>query len=249
MRIVFTPDWFLGSDVCIDFFSFLILFTFFVFAYKSYKLSKNKNSLYLGVGFLLIAIGEASMILTKLVLYYDTTFTQSIGQMIITYHVVRSTDIFYNIGFFFHKFFTLLGLYILYRVVLKERSSRELLLVLYFLIVASIFGSLFYYIFHITTLILLVMILSAYSKIYKKNKMFNTKILIIGFTLLAFSHFIFAFSEIMSLIYVVGQIIQLISYIIFLCLIIVIWKNGKKKEQNRYNIRYAGSDTRKKRKD
>jgi len=235
MKIVFTPDWFLGSDVLIDFFSFLILLTLFIFAYKSYKLSKNKNSLYLGIGFFLIAFGEISTILTKLVLYYDTTFTKTIGNMIITYHIVRSTDILYNMGFFMYKLLTLLGLYILYGTAVKERSSREVLLVLYFLLVSSVFGSMFYYVFHLTTLIILVLIIGAYYKVYKKNKLLNTKILISAFVLLALSHSIFLFSKLPCL-YVAGQIIQLISYIIFLSLIIIIWKNGKKKKQNRHNI-------------
>ena len=235
MKIVFTPDWFLGKDVLIDAFSFLILLTLFIFAYKSYKLSKNKNSLYLGIGFLLIAFGELSTILTKLVLYYDTTFTQTVGQMIVTYHIVRSTDILFNIGFFLHKLFTLLGLYALYRVAAKERPSKEILLGLYFLLALSIFGSMFYYVFHLTTLIILILIICAYYNIYKKNKLLNTKILIIAFVLLALSHSTFLFSRLPSL-YVVGQIIQLISYVIFLSLIIVIWKNGKKKKQNKHNI-------------
>jgi len=248
MKIVFTPDWFLGSDVCIDFFSFLILLALFIFAYKSYKLSKNKNSLYLGIGFFLIAFGELSTILTKLVLYYDTTFTRNIGNMIITYNIIKSTDILFDIGFFLHKLLTLLGLYVLYKVAVKERSSREGLLVLYFLLVSSIFGSMFYYIFHITTLIILILIICAYYKIYKKNKLLNTKILISAFVLLALSHSILLFSRLPQL-YVTGQIIQLISYIIFLCLIIFIWKNGKKKKQDRHNIRYVGGYTGKKRKD
>ena len=242
MKIVFTPDWFLGSDVFIDLFSFLILLTLFIFAYKSYKLSKNKSSLYLGIGFFLIAFGEISTILTKLVLYYDTVFTQTVGQMIITYHLVKSTDILYYTGFFFHKLFTLLGLYVLYRVAVKEKSSGEVLLGLYFLLVSSIFGSMFYYIFHLTTLIILILIIDAYHKIYKKNKLVNTKILISAFVLLSLSHSIFLFSKLPQL-YVIGQIIQLISYIIFLCLIIFIWKNGKKKKQNKHNIRYVGSYT------
>jgi len=221
MKIVFTPDWFLGKDVLIDFFSFLILLTLFIFAYKSYKLSKNKNSLHLGIGFLLIAFGELSTILTKLVLYYDTTFTQAVGQMILTYHIIRSTDILFDIGFFMHKLLTLLGLYILYRTAVKEKTSRGLLLGLYFLLALSVFGSMFYYVFHLTTLILLILIICAYLGIYKKNKLLNTKILIGAFALLALSHSILLFSTLPSL-YVAGQVMQLISYITFLCLIMSI---------------------------
>ena len=138
MKILFTPDWFLGSDVIIDGFSFLVLLAFFILSYKSYKTSKNKNSLYLGLGFLLIALAEFAMILTKFVLYYDTSFTQSIGQMVVTYHVVNSVDVFYYIGFFFNKFLTLWGLYIIYRIPLKKNIGSDAVLAVYFILISSI---------------------------------------------------------------------------------------------------------------
>ena len=129
MKIVFTPDWFLGSDVLIEIFSFIILSLFFYLSVRNYRLSKNKNSLYLGIGFLLISLAELARIFTKLVLYYDTTFIQTIGQLVITYQVVKSVDIFYYLGFFFHKFLTLMGLYVLYRLPLKKKSLSDVFLV------------------------------------------------------------------------------------------------------------------------
>ena len=105
MKIVFTPDWFLGNDVLINIISFLVLFLFFLFAYKCYRLDNKRGIFYLGIGFLLIAVGELSTILTKLVLYYDTNITQEIGRIVIANQVVQSVDIFYNIGFFLNKFF------------------------------------------------------------------------------------------------------------------------------------------------
>ena len=71
VKIVFTPDWFLGKDVLIDFFSFLVLFTFFILAVKTYKLNKNRRFLYLGWGFGLIGLAQLAAVITKLVLYYD----------------------------------------------------------------------------------------------------------------------------------------------------------------------------------
>jgi len=234
MKIVFTPDWFLGQDFLIEIFSFMILFLFFFFSIKSYKLSKNKKVLYLGIGFLLIAIGELSTILTKLVLYYDTTITQNIGQIVITYAVVKSVDIFYHLGFFLHKFFTLFGLYIIYRPPLK-RISGDFVLTTYFIIISALLSQSFYYVYHITALIFLFLIINNYCKIYKKSKLANTKILLIALSLLAISQIIFILSK-LSQLYVIAQNIQLISYITLLVLIMRISKNGKKKEQNRDNI-------------
>jgi len=251
MKIVFTPDWFLGSDVCIEIFSFAILLLFFILSYRSYRMSKNKNSLYLGIGFLLIAVAELSTTITKLVLYYDVLFAQQIGQVVVTYKFLKSVDIFYYIGFFLHKLFTLAGLYVIYRIPLKKKYSNDIILALCFIIISALFGTTFYYLFHFTALLLLVFIIKNYYDIYKKNKLYNTQILIIAFSMLALSQILFILSGV-GFLYVVGQIVQLVSYLILLFLIIRIIKTqyGRQKEkQNRHNIGYAGYNKRKRRKD
>ncbi len=247
MKIVFTPDWFLGGDVLIEIFSFVILSLFFYLSVKSYKISKNKNSLYLGGGFLLIALAELATILTKFVLYYDTTFTQNIGIVVVTYQIVSSVDIFYYIGFFFHKLFTLLGFYVIYRLPLKKKSIGDVLIGLCFIFIAALFSKEFYYLFHLTALILLILITNNYFEIYKKNKTNNTRILIMAFSILALGQVIFIFSK-LKILSVMAQIIQLVSYIILLFLIIKIIKYGKEKKQAKYNIRYVSYNPRKRRK-
>ncbi|MDO8623644.1 MAG: hypothetical protein Q7R52_05355 [archaeon] len=229
MKIVFTPDWFASFDIFIELFSFIILFLFFFLAMRNFKLSRNKNSFYLGLGFFLIALAEIFTILTKVVLYYDSTFTQNVGQMIVTYNVVKSVDIFYYIGFFLHKLFTLAGFYIIYKIPTRKGTAGDFILAISFLIISSLFSNTFYYVFHLTALLLIFLIIMNYQEIYKKNKSENTKLLIISFVLLAFSQMMFILSQ-FGVIYVAAQIIQLISYIILLLLIIRITKHGQKKK-------------------
>jgi len=241
MKIVFTPDWFLGGDVLVEGFSFLILLTFFILSIRNYRLSKNRKELYLGLGFFLIAIAEIATILTKVVLYYDFNVTRQIGQIVVTQQIVKSIDLFYYIGFFIHKLLTLLGLYVIYKIPYKKGNSSDFFLAFYFLMISALFSSTFYYLFHITALILLSLIISNYCVIYKKNKSDNTRILILAFGMLALSQMIFILSKV-GILYVAGQLIQLVSYIILLVLIIRIQEYGKKKKQNRYNSRYLGDN-------
>jgi hypothetical protein len=227
MEIIVAPDWFFSFDVMIEFFSFLILSAFFVLSLQSYKVSKKKNSLYLGVGFLVIALAEIATILSKFVLYFNTTVTKNIGGMILTYHLINSVNIFYYLGTFFHKFLVLGGLYIIYKISEDKFDSGDFLLAIYFIFISSFAGNLFYYLFHITALTLLAFIISNYSKIYKSNKSKNTKVLIVAFSMLAFSHLIFILSNI-NFLYITAKIIQLASYLILLVLIIRILKYPSK---------------------
>ena len=231
MKILFTPDWFFSADVLIEIFSFLILFLFFTLAIRSYKLSKNKNSLYLGIGFLLIAFAEISTILTKIVLYYNIVFTKNIDGVLITYTLLRSVNWFYFIGLFLNKFLTLAGLYVLYLLSMNNQKKPDVLLALYLILISVLFSQVTYYIFHITAFILIILIITNYHIIYRKNNAKNTAILLTAFIFLAISQGIFILSEISST-YVLAQSIQLVSYVLMLLLIIRILYHQEKKMQN-----------------
>lgn len=233
VKLVFTPDWFLNNDILIEIVIFLVLFMFFIFSTRYYQLNKNKGILYLGIGFLLVAIGEAASILTKLVLYYDTDITREIGHAIITHDVLTSVDIFYYAGFFITKFFVLMGFYLIYKIPASRKLTTEFLLIVYLLAVTAILSQNIPYLYHLTVFVLLFLIIRNYYRIYAENKSSNTKTLILAFTILAFSQIIFIFSE-FRYFYVTAQGIQLVSYIILLVLIIKIHKNGAKKEPNRH---------------
>jgi len=232
MKLVFTPEWFTGTDVMIEIFSFVILFLFFFLSYKSYKITKNKKSLYLGIGFLLIAIAEIATILTKMILFYDMTLTREIGNMIITYHFLKSVDVLYNIGFFCHRLLTLLGLYIIYRMPIKNKSSGDALLVTIFIIISAVVSITSYYVFHLVALMFCLLIVSNYYDIYKKNKSRNTMMFIISVSLLALSQIIFLLilSNI-EVLYAVAQFIQLVAYLMLLVLIVSILNSNKKQRK------------------
>ena len=241
MKIVLTPDWFLGKDILIDSFSFIVLIIFSVLAIRSYKLNKkNRSLLYLGTGFGLIALAQIACVLTKLILYYDIGPAQAIGAAIITGQLVSSVDIFYYIGFFFHKFLILTGLFIIYRLPRKKIFVGDYALILYFILLSIILGvySGFFYLFYLTAFVLLVLIVDKYYKIYKKNGFVNTKILIIAFSILAFAQLVYVLSKI-GVLFAVANIIELISYVILLSLIVRILKYGEKKKPYGHNIRHA----------
>ena len=235
VKIVLTPDWFLGTDVLIEFFSFAVLFIFSILAIRSYKLNKNRNFLYLGWGFGLIALAQLAAVITKLVLYYDIGPSQAIGNLVISAQIVGSVDIFYYAGFFFQRFLTLCGLYMIYRLPRLKKSFGDYLLVVYFMLLSAILSTSFYYLFHLTSLFLLTLIVTNYYEIYRKNKFVNTKILLVAFSMLALSQLMFILSSI-DAIFVLASFIELISYLGLLFLGIKILQHGKKKKPNGHNI-------------
>ena len=248
MKIVLTPDWFLGKDILIDSFSFIVLIIFSVLALRSYKLNKrNRNLLYLGTGFGLIALAQLACIFTKLVLYYDIGPAQAIGQAIVSGQLLSSVNIFYYIGFFFHKFLILTGLFIIYRLPQKKMYIGDYALIIYFILLSAVLGAYgeFFYFFHITAFILLILIVNNYYRIYKENKFVNTKILLVAFGILALAQLIYLFSKIGSW-FAVANTIELVGFVILLFLIMRILKHGEKKKPYEHNIRHVGNRSGKK---
>ncbi len=248
VKIVPTPDWFLGKDILIEAFSVIVLIIFSFLSIKNYKLDKEKRSfLYLGIGFGLIALAQLAGVLTRLVLYYDFGPSQQIGSAIVASQALSSVDIFYYAGFFFQRFLTLAGIYIIYRLPREKKSMWDYVIGAYFIVISLLLINEVAYLFHLTALFILVMITTKYYNVYEKNKFFNTKILVLAFGVLAFSQILFLFSEI-GVLHVAGNIVELISYVVLLGLIIRIRKYGKKKKSYGNNLRHAGDNPGKKRK-
>lgn len=245
MRFVFTPDWFLGNDVLIEGFSFMVLLIFSILAIRNYLLSKNRKFLHLGTGFGLIGLAQLATVLTKLVLYYDFGPSQQIGAAIIASQVFNSVDIFYNLGFFFHKFLTLAGLYVIYRLPRTKKSAWDIVVGIYFIMVSVVMMGNFYYLFHLTALVILIMIGRNYYKLYQKNKFKNTIILWFAFCVLALSQLIYILSPLETM-YVLANILELITYIVLLILVALILYYGKKKKPNGHNLRHVKNNSRKK---
>ena len=248
MRFAFisAPNWFLTPDFLINVFSFLILLTFFILCMRSYRMNKGKI-VYLGIGFGFIALAQLAILLTKFGLYYNTVITTSIGSAIIHYNIVSSTDIIYDASIFLNGLLTLIGLYVIYRLPQKERSIKDLLLILYFILLSIFLSQEIYYIFHISALVLFLLVSHSYYIIYRKNKFRNTGILSGSFLMLAVSQLLFIISQ-ASVTTVIGDLIELISYITLLILIIRILKHGTKKEPNGHYLGHAEHNPRKGRK-
>lgn len=247
VKIVLTPDWFLGFDVLIEIFSFIVLAIFCALSIQNYRLNKGKKSfLFMGIGFGLIALAQLATIFTKTVLYYDFGITQQIGQAIISNNIVSSVDIFYYIGFFFYRFLTLVGLYIIYRLHNKRTYLGDTILFGYFILVSALLSTEIYYFFHLTAIAVLLLITRNYYSIYKENNFSNTRILLIAFSILALSQILFIFSS--GALQATANIVELISYTLLLFLAIKIKKDGKKKKPDGNNIRHVGSNPAKRRK-
>jgi len=239
MNVVLPPMWFLNIDILIEGISFITILIFSILCIKNYKLTNDKKFLYLGGSFGLITLAQLIITITKAVLYYNASFIGPGGQIVIPLNLFDFVSVFYTVGFFAYRVLILFGLYTIYKLP-KNVFEKDSLLVLYFIILTTLFSQEIVHIFHITAFILLLLIIKKYSDVYKKNGDNGTLILLLAFAGLAISNAIFVFARLMSFVYVTASIISLASYITLLFLITRILEYGKKydkkKKQNGYNI-------------
>lgn len=239
IEIAFGPRWFYLVSILIDLVTILVLFSIASFAIKYYKINDSKNYKKLSFAFSLIAISFLFKMISNVTVYYDSLSSQNLtGAVIDTLETVRSLNIVAISSFMFFVLFNLAGLYALYSIK-KGQKRSTIFLIIYFILILTFISTLYskslYYIFHLTSLIFLILISSRYFNIHSHTKNKNTEYLAYGFSTLAISQAFFMFIVLNPLVYVVAEIIQLLGYILLLQVLIRILNHGKKKKQIRHN--------------
>ena len=234
VQVVFSPKWFWGKDIFIDSIALLVLLSIAIFATKHYRIKKSKNYLYLALSLYLIALSFFSKILINFTIYYQVLHTQVIGSIEYTPVILKSSEILAVSGLFFYRLFTLLGLFMLYSIYEKQ-SKANIILMVYFIIISIFFSKEEYYIFYLTCFIFLGVISNRYYRNYKKNRENTSGMLAASFSVIALSQIFFMFVNFTKHFYVVGEVIQLLGYILLLVTFILVLKHGREKNKSRHH--------------
>jgi hypothetical protein len=230
IQLVYSPRWFYGKDIIIDVVSIFVLFLIAFFSIKYYKINKkNKNYLLLATSFILMALSFLFKIITNFTIYYRILETRKLGFMTFTYDIVKSSNVLFFAGFLMHRILMLLGLYMLYSIYLKQ-NKFNIFLIAYLILISTYFSRSAYYIFHLTSLIFLIIITLQYFKNYKTTKHKTNKWLAYSFSVITASQIVFVFIKIHTM-YVIAELIQFVGYVGLLITFIKVVKDGKKKRK------------------
>ena len=230
VQVVFSPKWFWGKDIFIDSIAVFVLILIAIFVTRYYRIKKSRNYLYFAISFYLIALSFLSKILINFTIYYQILHTQVIGSIQYTQTILKSSEILSISGLFFYRLLTLIGLFMLYSI--YEKQSKANILLMAFFIITSVFLSKEeYYIFYILSFIFLGIISNRYYQNYKKNKRKETAMLAASFAVIALSQIPFILVSFTRHLYVAGEIVQLIGYIILLFTFVSVLKHGREKNK------------------
>ena len=234
VQVVFSPKWFWGKDIFIDSISALVLILIAVFVTRYYRINRSRNYLYFAVSFYLIALSFLSKILINFTVYYQVLHTQIVGSIQYTQIILKSSEILSISGLFFYRLLTLIGLFTLYSIYEKQ-SKANILLMAYFIVMSVFFSKEEYYLFYILSFIFLGIISNRYYQNYRNNKKKETGMLAASFAIIALSQVLFVFINFTTHLYVAGEAMQLVGYIILFVTFVSVLKHGREKDKKRYN--------------
>ncbi|HLC47181.1 MAG TPA: hypothetical protein VJI75_05640 [Candidatus Nanoarchaeia archaeon] len=227
--LVYSPHWFYGKDIAIDFVSIIVLLLIAFFSYQCYKTRKTcRNPLWLAVSFFLLALSFAAKILVNFTLYREVLRTESIGPFSMIYETMAASPVLFIAGFFAYRVLTLLGLYMLYSVYSERQSFTTKVLIMFFILMSTHLSYSSYYAFHVTALALLALTTYTYIQKMCECGMKTSLLLAFSYGLITLSQFFFIFIRAQESLYVIGEAVQLVGYLLLAFIFLRALYHGKK---------------------
>ncbi len=239
IKLVPLTSWFYGKDIMIDIFSTLVLVFILIYAIMFYKINKKPKYKYLITSFALLTVSFAFKILSNFIIYYHTTETRQLGFLTLTYQAIRSSNVLVFWGLFAHRIIFIIALYFLYLVYVEKQSLSAVILTFYLLVLAGYHSSYQYYVFHLTSLVLLLIITIFMFRNYFEEKHSQTFWMAVAFGAITLSQAVFILLNVNPIFYIIAEAIQLIGYSAILLTFIRVLSHGNKKKQDRHRLRHA----------
>lgn len=222
------PEWFSGVDFIVDLFGMIILLMIGIFAWKFYSINKNKKHLMMFISFVVLGASFVFKILTYYMLYltkFNLHIIEYFGQMV---YYLEPSNVYFSVSFILYSVLTLAGFYLLYTIYEPKLPARTSLLIIFFLMVITLFTENAYLFLHLTAMILSGFVTLSLWKNYRQNRLGSTRCLALSFGILTISRIFFILANIFSPMYVIGEIVQSAGYVLLLITFIRIIKDGKK---------------------
>lgn len=222
----FSPQWFFGIDVALEFLFAIILLAVALFGHKIYKKTGQRQIKYFSLAFLFIGV---SYVIQSIFNYLV------VSQLVETVCYVikfRSIALFNLYGMYAHMLLMTIGLVLLVYMTFKIEDKRPLWLLMIISLLAIFLSCNQLYIFYLLSSVYLIFLVWHFLGNYLKNKTGNSLLIATAFLLIFFGSVHFTFSMDHQPYYVVGHILELFAYLLILINLLIVKKNEKKKRSS-----------------
>ncbi len=227
---VFSPKWFYGFDSVIELIAIIVSVLLVYYSYKCFKLTKENKYLYFSTAFLSLTFAFIAKIIGTLAIYKPAITRSAVGSSIHQAFTGLTPYYINAIAFIMYMFFILLGFMILFLIIsrLTWKNQRVVLLLVYFVFIATWLSVIHYQLFYITSFALLLLITYSYYQNYREVKTEKARFVLIAFGILLVSQAFFVFAIYSGIIYVLAELIQLLGFVYLLIPFMLIFKKKPK---------------------
>ncbi len=224
-QLFFTPEWFRGFDLVFDVIGLVIALMIAAYSWRMYKISDENKFAYFSLAFVLLAIGPTVKAFTHGVLYF-TLLRDSVMEVLkpTLGAKLKFSDLYYRAAFFIQMISMLGGWLLIYFISQKSRSRltkyyevSQMALFVYLILLISIVANFKYFVFYLTTAVILGMTVLNYYKNYlntERNK--NAYKVMLSFLFILIGNFFLIFVYLLESFYVFGEVFVLIGFLLLL---------------------------------
>ena len=219
-RLFFTPGWFNGWDIVFDAVGLLITLLIAAYSWRMYRVNGDNKFAYFSFAFLLVGLSFLAKIVTSGILYYTPVRDVAADVLRpVAGQRLELSQLFYRAGFFL-QMVTMLGGWLLIFFISQKSRARlrkfhevtQIALFLYLVLLISVVSNFKYFVFYLTSGVLLGLIVLNYYKNYLENN--NQHTYRILFILIGNFFFIFVFLA--QSFYVIGELFLLLGFLLLL---------------------------------
>lgn len=219
-KILFSPEWFYGFESLFDFITIIAAFLIGLYAYKFYKLSKERNYKFFSLSFFAIALSYFVKLFTYTNVYLRYFISRE--QLGVVEGLVSNIPSLSTLALTVHQYLLLVGLLGILVILLKTRSKILIILLLYFITAITFLSLTAAYVIHITAALITFFIFMKYYVNYEKRKNRANMYVMLSFLALFVSQLFFLFKFRHAMPYVIGELFQIVGYAFLLYTFITI---------------------------
>ena len=158
-RLFFSPEWFNGWDIIFDVVALVIALMIAGYSWRIYRINGENKFVYLSFAFLLVSLGLLFKTMTSSILYY--TPVRDVAADV--------SHLYYRLGFF-GQMVSMLGAWLLIFFISQKSRARlrklhevtQIALFIYLVLLISIVANFKYFVFYLTSSVLLGLIVLNY---------------------------------------------------------------------------------------
>lgn len=223
-QLFYTPSWFQGFDLVFDAISIVVALLVAGYSWKVYKLTSENKYGYFSFAFLLITIGLIAKVATYGILYFKPL--RDVAAVVVgpAAGFELSLSYLWYRGAFFFQMASMLSAWLLLFFVSQKTRSRlkkfyeisQIALFLYLIMLVSFVSNFKYFVFYLTSAVMLGMTSLHYYKNYLNTEKKSAFLVMSSFLLLTFSQIFSVFVFVFESFYVLGELLLLMGFLLIL---------------------------------